>query len=217
GKGQICLWMDAERNILVKSCNLCRKDKVTCPGKPGTVKVPKGKKRQCTLRSLSPKAKGKRRQRSPSPEPSEVMEYDNQAWVAAASNIVAELAQTNSLLERSILAAEGSRAAADLMCSGLELFLQQQREFQVLLFGELRMGVQMSLEEVWKSSDVEEEDEEMSKESRSEEEGSREADEFMEILFSLSCCLFRYLYFLHTSCTSELNWTGFIRICRVEV
>jgi hypothetical protein len=67
------------------------------------------------------------------------MEYDDQAWVATANNIVAELAWTNSLLEKSIEVAEGSRAASEWMCSGLELFLQQQREFQALLFKELRL------------------------------------------------------------------------------
>ncbi|KAG1720198.1 uncharacterized protein EDB91DRAFT_1257092 [Suillus paluster] len=40
-------------------------------------------------------------------------EYDDQAWVAAANDIVAALAQTNRLLERSIAVAEGSRAAMD--------------------------------------------------------------------------------------------------------
>jgi hypothetical protein len=52
------------------------------------------------------------------------MEYDDQAWVAAANNIVAELARTNALLEKSIEVAEGSRVAMERMCSGLELFLQ---------------------------------------------------------------------------------------------
>jgi len=36
------------------------------------------------------------------------MEYDDQAWVAAANNIVVELTRTNALLEKSIEAAEGS-------------------------------------------------------------------------------------------------------------
>jgi hypothetical protein len=105
--------------------------------------------------------------------------------VAAANNIVVELIRTNSLLERSILAAEGSRAAADQMYSGLEIFIRQQREFQAMLFGELRMGLRANLEEVRKSSDeeedVEKEDEEMDKGSRSEESGSGEADESMEM------------------------------------
>jgi hypothetical protein len=64
------------------------------------------------------------------------MEYDDQAWVAAANNIVVELTRTNALLEKSIEVAEGSRAATERMCSGLELFLQQQREFQALLFSD---------------------------------------------------------------------------------
>jgi hypothetical protein len=85
--------------------------------------------------------------------------------VAAANSIVAELARTNSLLERSILVAEGSRAAVDWMCFRLEQFLQQQREFQAMLFGKLWMGLRTTPDEVWKASD-EEEDEEMDKGSR---------------------------------------------------
>jgi hypothetical protein len=110
--------------------------------------------------------------------------------VAAANNTVVELIRTNSLLERSILAAEGSRAAADQMCSGLEIFVRQQREFQAMLFGELRMGLRVNPEEVWKSlegvwkssdeeEDVEKEDEEMDKGSGSEESRSGEVDESM--------------------------------------
>jgi hypothetical protein len=132
------------------------------------------------------------RQKSPTLEVPEEVEYDDQAWVAAANNIVAELIRTNSLLERSILAAEGSRAAADQMCSGLEIFVHQQWEFQAMLFGELRMGLRANPEEVWKSSeevrkssdegeDVVKEDEEMDKGSGSEESGSGEADESMEV------------------------------------
>jgi hypothetical protein len=112
--------------------------------------------------------------------------------VAAANNIVADLIRTNSLLERSILVAEGSRAAVDRMCSRLDIFVRQQREFQAMLFGELRMGLRVNPEEVWKSSeevrksldeeeDVEKEDEEMDKGSGSEESGSGEADESMEM------------------------------------
>jgi len=98
------------------------------------------------------------------------MEYDDQAWVAAANNIVAELARTNALLEKSIEAAEGSRAAMEQMCSGLELFLQQQREFQALLFKELRLDPQIASDKAWMGPDEEEEgDEEMENVSRSEE------------------------------------------------
>jgi len=98
------------------------------------------------------------------------MEYDDQAWVAAANNIVAELARTNSLLEKSIEAAKGSRAATEQMCSGLELFLQQQREFQALLFKELRLDPQIASDKAWMGPDEEEEgDEEMENVSGSEE------------------------------------------------
>jgi hypothetical protein len=98
------------------------------------------------------------------------MEYDDQAWVAAANNIVVELARTNTLLEKSIEAAEGSRAATEWMCSGLELFLQKQREFQALLFKELRLDPQIASDKAWMGPDEEEEgDEEMENVSGSEE------------------------------------------------
>jgi len=90
--------------------------------------------------------------------------------VAAANNIVAELARTNALLEKSIEAAKGSRAATERMCSRLELFLQQQREFQALLFKELRLDTQITSDKAWMGPDEEEEgDEEMENASRSEE------------------------------------------------
>jgi hypothetical protein len=110
------------------------------------------------------------------------MEYDDQAWVAAASNIVAELARTNSLLEKSIEAAEGSRAATERMCSGLELFLQQQREFQALLFKELRLDPQIASDKAQMGPDEDEEgDEEMENASRSEEGGSGGDEGSMEM------------------------------------
>jgi hypothetical protein len=131
GRAQICQWTDAAANPLVsrldsfgsafltfgyiKSCDACQKDKATCPGWPGTVKASKGKKRQRAAGSPSPRGKGKKRQQSPTPEAPDYMEYDDQAWVAAANNIVAELTRTNALLEKSIEAAEGSRAATERM------------------------------------------------------------------------------------------------------
>jgi hypothetical protein len=138
--------------------------------------VPKGKKRKHAAGSPSPKGKGKKRQKSPTPEDPEEMEteYDDQAWVAAANSIVAELARTNTLLERSIQAAEGSRAAADRMSSGIELFLQQQREFQAMLFGHIRKGFRTS-------PGPEEEDEVMERASGSDAGGSGEADGSMEM------------------------------------
>jgi len=110
------------------------------------------------------------------------MGYDDQAWVAAANNIVAELARTNSLLEKSIEVAEGSRAAMERMCSGLELFLQQQREFQALLFKELRLDPQIASDKAQMGPDEEEEgDKEMENASRSEEGGSRGDEGSMEM------------------------------------
>ncbi|KAG2062445.1 hypothetical protein BDR04DRAFT_1165230 [Suillus decipiens] len=183
GKGWICLWMDADRNALIKSCDPCHRDKGTCPGRPGSVKVlrAKGKKRQRTVRSPSLRGKGKRRQRSPSPDPLEVVEDDGQSLLTAVNNVLAELAWTNSLLERSILVAGGSRTAMDWMGTGLEVFLQQQREYQALLVEELQLGIRIPSDEVWTTSDVEEEDEEMNKGSGSEEDRSGGADESMEM------------------------------------
>jgi hypothetical protein len=110
------------------------------------------------------------------------MEYDDQAWVAAANNIVVELAWTNLLLEKSIEVAEGSRVAMERMCSGLELFLQQQREFQALLFKELRLDPQIALDKAWMGLDEEEkEDEEMENVSGSEEGGSGGDEGSMEM------------------------------------
>jgi hypothetical protein len=105
------------------------------------------------------------------------MEYDDQAWVAAANNIVAELARTNSLLEKSIEAAKGSRAAMEQMCSGLELFLQQQREFQALLFKELRLDPQIALDKAWMGLDEEEKGDEKIKNVSRSEEGRSGGDE----------------------------------------
>lgn len=123
----------------------------------------KGKKRARPEGSPSPKGKGKRRQRSPedidddveivsSPrtvigEEQDWTEYDDQAWVAAANNIVAELARTNGLLERGIGAAEGSRAAMDRVSENMLRFMEEQREFQTLFLEGLRNGFRMNVEE----------------------------------------------------------------------
>jgi hypothetical protein len=124
------------------------------------------------------------------------MEYDDQVWVAAANNIVVELAQTNSLLEKSIEAAEGSRATMERMCPGLKLFLQQQREFQALLFNELRLDSQIALDKAQMNPDEEEEEEEeMENASGSEKGGSRGDEGSMEMwIFSDPFSNFCYLY-----------------------
>jgi hypothetical protein len=74
-------------------------------------------------------------------------EYDDQAWVAAANNIVAELAWTNGLLERGIRAAEGSRAAMDRVSETMVRFMEEQREFQNLFLEGLRSGFWMNVED----------------------------------------------------------------------
>jgi hypothetical protein len=86
------------------------------------------------------------------------------------------------LLEKSIEAAKGSRVATERMCSRLELFLQQQREFQALLFKELRLDPQIASDKAQMGPDEEEEgDEEMENASGSEEGRSRGDEESMEM------------------------------------
>ena len=113
----------------------------------------KGKKRDRGEGTPSPKGKGKRRQRSPDMDIEEISnprtiigeeehwaEYDDQAWVAAANSIVAELARTNGLLERSIVAAESSRAAMEWSSDAMVRFVEEQRAFQALLLESVRGG-----------------------------------------------------------------------------
>lgn len=82
-----------------------------------------------------------------------MVEYDDQAWVAAANSIVAELARTNGLLQQSIGAAEGSRAAIERMSTNMEAFLQQQREFQAILLEGIRNGIRVTDTEAVQTED----------------------------------------------------------------
>jgi hypothetical protein len=52
------------------------------------------------------------------------------------------LSQTNELLQDSIQAVEGSRAAVEWMNTNLETFLQQQRDFQALLLESVQSRIQ---------------------------------------------------------------------------
>jgi hypothetical protein len=83
-------------------------------------------------------------------------EYDDQAWVAAANNIVAELARTNGLMERGIAAAEGSRAAMDRVSETMLRFIEEQREFQSLFAEGLRSGFRMNVEKTSEEDALEE-------------------------------------------------------------
>lgn len=58
------------------------------------------------------------------------VEYDDQAWVAAANNIADELARTNDIMEKGIEAAEGTREAIERMTRSVEEFMEAQRDFQ---------------------------------------------------------------------------------------
>jgi hypothetical protein len=131
----------------------------------------------------SPRGKGKRRQRSPElsddsiqfvPRPTTIseepalQEFDDQAWVAAVNDMVAEMARMNSLLERNVQAAEGSTTA-------IGLYMEEQRVFQAFFLSELRRIYPMAEEvPVRKESETEEETEE-------EEEGKSGGDENMEV------------------------------------
>ncbi|KAG1828909.1 hypothetical protein EV424DRAFT_1536128 [Suillus variegatus] len=131
--------------------------KEKCVSRNPPVKAPagkgKGKKYAHPEGTPSPKAKGKRCQQSPEDIDNdvEIISSPWTAWVATANNIVAELAQTNGLMERGIAAAEGSRAAMDQVSETMLRFMEEQREFQNLflegLRNRFRMNVENSLEE----------------------------------------------------------------------
>ncbi|KAG1720867.1 hypothetical protein EDD22DRAFT_962695 [Suillus occidentalis] len=169
----------------VNACDHCRKTKAKCYGGAPPARMTeapgKGKKR-ARMGTPSPKGKGKRRQRSPelsddsiqfvprpitiSEEPA-LQEFDDQAWVAAVNDMVAEMARTNSLLERTVQAAEGSTAA-------IGRFMEEQRVFQAFFLAELRRIYPMEAE-VGNESDTEGETEE------EEEEEKSGGDEHMEV------------------------------------
>ncbi|KAG2355689.1 hypothetical protein BDR07DRAFT_1492927 [Suillus spraguei] len=155
-RGKACTWNNAlnTSSKKIRTCDICHLAKEKCGGGnlPARPDSSKGKKRACEG-TFSPKGKGKKRQHSPKELESKVevvssprtiigeetcAEYDDQAWVAAANNIVAELSRTNAILERGIQAAEGSQIAMDRVSAGFERFLQEQREFQTLFLEGLR-------------------------------------------------------------------------------
>jgi hypothetical protein len=99
----------------------------------------------------------KRKRRPQSPEASSrirtpveveenLTEYDDKAWVAAANNIVAELARTNGLLDRSASVAEGSRLAIDRLGEAMGKFMKEQGDIQALLLRGIRNAIQASAE-----------------------------------------------------------------------
>jgi hypothetical protein len=73
-------------------------------------------------------------------------EYDDQAWVAAANNIVAELARTNGLLDRSASVADGSRLAIDRLGEAMGKFMKEQGDMQELLLHRIRNAIRASAE-----------------------------------------------------------------------
>ena len=170
----------------VNACDHCRKTKAKCYGGAPPARMTeapgKGKKR-ARMGTPSPKGKGKRRQRSlellddsiqfvPRPttisEEPALQEFDDQAWVAAVNDMVAEMARTNSLLKRTVQAAEGSTAA-------IGRFMEEQRVFQAFFLAELRRIYPMEAE-VGNESDSEGETEE-----EEEEEEKSGGDEHMEV------------------------------------
>ncbi|KAG1719532.1 hypothetical protein EDD22DRAFT_963182 [Suillus occidentalis] len=152
----------------VNACDHCRKTKAKCYGGAPPARMTeapgKGKKR---ARMGTPSPKGKvPRPITISEEPA-LQEFDDQAWVAAVNDMVAEMARTNSLLERTVQAAEGSTAA-------IGRFMEEQRVFQAFFLAELRRIYPMEAE-VGNESDTEGETEE------EEEEEKSGGDEHMEV------------------------------------
>ncbi|KAG2128788.1 hypothetical protein BD769DRAFT_1667388 [Suillus cothurnatus] len=142
-KGWVCSWEDVEHKSSIKACDVCRVTKESCAGHPLSLtenlqhhSKASGKKRSHPDGTPSPKGKGKAIIGVDLVD----VEYDDQAWVAAANSIVAELAWTNGLLERSIQVAKGSRAAADQMSNSMLGFLNQQRELHNSLLEAIRGG-----------------------------------------------------------------------------
>ncbi|KAG2739445.1 hypothetical protein P692DRAFT_20881680 [Suillus brevipes Sb2] len=122
----------------VNSCDACRKTKAKCFGgmpPARTTEAPAKGKKRARMGTPSPRGKGKRRQRSlelsddsiqivPRPtiisEEPVLQEFNDQAWVAAVNDMVAEMARMNSLLEWNVQAAESSATATGL-------FMEEQR------------------------------------------------------------------------------------------
>ncbi|KIK37630.1 hypothetical protein CY34DRAFT_15577 [Suillus luteus UH-Slu-Lm8-n1] len=155
-----CTWTDTSQNSKVSACDVCRGLKEKCSGQP---RGSSSNKRGCLDGTLSPKGKGKKRQKSLTLEadveivsnPGTVvglepafLEYGDGAWVAAANSIVAELARMNGLLERSIQAAEGSRDAVDQMSTGLAQFLEMQRRIFECFQQNVMDGFRMMVEQI---------------------------------------------------------------------
>ncbi|KAG1726648.1 uncharacterized protein EDB91DRAFT_1086731 [Suillus paluster] len=159
-----CTWTQASRSNRIQNCDVCLQLKAQCSSGVPPVSIDKGKKRERAEGTPSPRAKGKKRQQSLVEMDDDVevisnpqtviaeegrwTEYDDQAWVATANNIVAALARTNGLLERSIAVAEGSRAAMDR-------FMEEQRAFQALFLEAARNGFHVEAAEEPEETEVE--------------------------------------------------------------
>jgi uncharacterized protein YbaR (Trm112 family) len=157
-----------------------------------TTEAPAKGKKRARMGTPSPRGKGKRRQRSPElsddsiqivPRPTIIseepvlQEFDDQAWVAAVNDMVAEMARMNSLLERNVQAAESSATTTNL-------FMEEQRVFQAFFLSELRRIYPMREEvPVRTEEEAEEEAEEETEEETGEEEEKEKSggDEDMEV------------------------------------
>jgi uncharacterized protein YbaR (Trm112 family) len=183
----------------VNSCDACRKTKAKCFGgmpPARTTEAPAKGKKRARMGTPSPRGKGKRRQRSPElsddsiqivPRPTIIseepvlQEFDDQAWVAAVNDMVAEMARMNSLLERNVQAAESSATTTNL-------FMEEQRVFQAFFLSELRRiypmreEVPVRTEEEAQEEAQEEAEEETEDETGEEEEKEKSGgDEDMEV------------------------------------
>ncbi|KAG2738403.1 hypothetical protein P692DRAFT_20882638 [Suillus brevipes Sb2] len=188
-KGQICTWKDTSHNLKIHSCDTCRGTKESC------ARHTVNKKRGRMDWTPSPKTKGRKHQKSPSSDTDveiisnpgtaagaepEFLEYDDEAWVAMANSIVEELAWTNRLLEKSIQAAEGSRAAADQMTSGLTQFLEEQKRFFALFQQSMTDGSRMMVDRVSEGGGKDLEEEGGGEEGSGPEVGSSRGDMKMD-------------------------------------
>ena len=153
-----------------------------------TTEAPAKGKKRARMGTPSPRGKGTRRQRSPElsddsiqivPRPTIIseepvlQEFDDQAWVAAVNDMVAEMARMNSLLERNVQAVESSATATTL-------FMEEQRVFQAFFLSELRRIYPMAEEVPVRREEEAEEETEEETEEEEEKEKSR-GDEDMEV------------------------------------
>lgn len=124
--------------LQINACDSCRrsKDKCTSP-----VHATSTQRRKPSPQS--PEAAS--RVRTAIAADDNLREYDDQPWVAAANNIVAELARTNGLLGRNISVAEESRLSINRLGEAMEKFIKEQGDNQERLLHGIRHAIHNSV------------------------------------------------------------------------